>query len=261
MANDYIKGAFAFALTAEQRVAASIAVDLIPDVLESDDYSPSLEQPAIDALVDTAVANHQQSAKTYTQADYKHASEIAGRYLLLHPDAMGLESLGFDFLLVDDGIHICHDESIDVESAIAFTQAVLATFDLESQVRFEWAETCSAPRAEAFGGGAAIITKDGAEWMNTVTWLNRRSALSREESCDRLFMVQGRRYGDDDDTVVLITAGSDGEARDIFLTEYLDFSEEDLSVPAGGEGGEPRYFIIRCEDVSNQAKAFAGVAA
>lgn len=52
-----------------------------------------------------------------------------------------------------------------VEGAVAVTQWLLAKPGAPDVVIVEWAHTCSKPRLDAYGGGAAVVTKDDVEWI------------------------------------------------------------------------------------------------
>lgn len=43
-------------------------------------------------------------------------------------------------------------------------------------ISFEWSGTCSKPRLDAFGGGAVVIYRGNAKWMNTATWVDKELA-------------------------------------------------------------------------------------
>jgi hypothetical protein len=44
-------------------------------------------------------------------------------------------------------------------------------------VTFEWSHDCSKPRADAYGGGAALITAKNIKTMNTSDWLQEQIGL------------------------------------------------------------------------------------
>jgi hypothetical protein len=44
---------------------------------------------------------------------------------------------------------------------------ILSVFDMDRGIEFTYAETCSKPRFDAFGGGAIRVTKDGMVGINT----------------------------------------------------------------------------------------------
>jgi hypothetical protein len=56
-----------------------------------------------------------------------------------------------------------------------FVQLFLATFRPTEAVGFEWAHTCSRPVLGAFGGGAALVTAENVEYLNTATWLHHQA--------------------------------------------------------------------------------------
>lgn len=41
-------------------------------------------------------------------------------------------------------------------------------------VGFEWANTCSKSRLDAYGGGAVVVTRETTEWMSTAAWLSEK---------------------------------------------------------------------------------------
>lgn len=76
----------------------------------------------------------------------------------------------------DDGLWIHSDESGDVDEVARFCQAFLRKFRPDEHVAFEWANTCSKPRLDAFGGGAMIVTAEAIESMSTGEWVGKMPA-------------------------------------------------------------------------------------
>ena len=76
----------------------------------------------------------------------------------------------------------------DIDFIIDLLQLTLKFFDLDDVVSFEWAYDCSKPRADAFGGGAAIVTKDECITMNTWEWLEKelKQLVKEEKSHDNI---------------------------------------------------------------------------
>jgi hypothetical protein len=73
---------------------------------------------------------------------------------------------------MDDGLWIYSDENGDPVQAAEFIRAVLEFIDSPLLfVTFEWANTCSKPRTDGFGGGAAIVSMSEIEMMSTDMWL------------------------------------------------------------------------------------------
>jgi hypothetical protein len=93
---------------------------------------------------------------------------------------------GFD-LSRQDGpessvLWIHDDDSGDVESVIVFVLRLAADLDLTGLWGFEYANTCSRPRLDAFGGGAHVIdlgARTTIGWINTNEWL--AAALNGED--------------------------------------------------------------------------------
>ena len=63
------------------------------------------------------------------------------------------------------GLWIHESEVADAEHVVWFVQAIMRKFDIKEPFMFSWAETCDRPRAEAFGGGSAVVTKDESHWF------------------------------------------------------------------------------------------------
>lgn len=68
------------------------------------------------------------------------------------------------------GIWIHTDEG-GVDAACEFVRHLLVRFSITDSVSFEWANTCSKPCLDAYGGGAAIITPKGIKTMSTCDWV------------------------------------------------------------------------------------------
>ncbi len=70
-----------------------------------------------------------------------------------------------------------HDEgSGDPECVIKFVLLCAEEFDLKGLWGFEYANTCSKPRLDAFGGGAHVIdlgARKSISWISTNEWLCR----------------------------------------------------------------------------------------
>jgi hypothetical protein len=111
-------------------------------------------------------------------------SENAARALDLYNNAPengdGLRlSDGFLLSLNDEGATELwiHDEcSGDPERVIEFVLLCATKFDLNGLWGFEYANTCSKPRLDAFGGGAHVIdlsARKSVGWTSTYEWLCR----------------------------------------------------------------------------------------
>lgn len=81
------------------------------------------------------------------------------------------EWLGFLVDVEDRGLWLRDDNgSASIENAVAFVQTALAWLELDTIVTFSWADTCSKPRLDSFGGGAVAITRHATDWLNTYDW-------------------------------------------------------------------------------------------
>lgn len=58
-------------------------------------------------------------------------------------------------------------ESFDTTTAAEICRAFLARFEPKGCIVFEWANSCSKPRLDAYGGGGCCVTAEGAEWTST----------------------------------------------------------------------------------------------
>jgi len=62
-----------------------------------------------------------------------------------------------------------HDETIDMEAAVTVAQLLLDLDDNDAVCSATWADTCSKPRVDEFGGGAVVFDRHRAEWQSTYT--------------------------------------------------------------------------------------------
>jgi hypothetical protein len=87
----------------------------------------------------------------------------------------------------NDGIWVHADESIDVDLMVVILQAYLKKFHPNSSIGFQWADTCSKPRLDEFGGGAVYIAADDAAFMSTGHWLDEQFVeASQRDSVEQL---------------------------------------------------------------------------
>lgn len=66
------------------------------------------------------------------------------------------------------------DETGEPEHVIRFVLLCAETFDLKGLWGFQWADTCSRPILDAYGGGAHAIDlgeRQSLGWTNTAEWL------------------------------------------------------------------------------------------
>ena len=68
------------------------------------------------------------------------------------------------------------DVTGDPQTVITFVLRCAEAFDLKGRWGFQWANTCSRPRIDAFGGGAHVLdlaTRETIAWTSTSGWLAR----------------------------------------------------------------------------------------
>lgn len=93
------------------------------------------------------------------------------------------EGDGLDFTAVIERSHptrlwIYADESGSASHVAEFVSAVGQKFGLTGRFSMQYAETCSRPRLDGFGGGAVLVDFDSGqiEWLNTSDWLAEKLA-------------------------------------------------------------------------------------
>ena len=60
----------------------------------------------------------------------------------------------------------------DLENVFSVIQRFLQKFRPQAHWTIQWSESCSKPRVDAYGGGAALITAQDIKTMNTSAWLH-----------------------------------------------------------------------------------------
>lgn len=83
------------------------------------------------------------------------------------------------------------DESGTPEHVVLYVQAFLKKFRPADFIGFEWANLCSRPLLDAFGGGAVLVTAQSAHYHSSSQWLSERvkeleATLAAEREFDRL---------------------------------------------------------------------------
>ena len=74
------------------------------------------------------------------------------------------------------------DVAGDPQQVILFVKRCAEAFGLAGRWGFQWANACSRPRVNAFGGGAHVLdleTRETIAWTDTNGWLVRTLAASR----------------------------------------------------------------------------------
>jgi hypothetical protein len=115
-------------------------------------------------------------------AEDEITEEQENTLLKVFPNWFENQSLGFGWEVIrpEGGIALwlTDDGTGDVDAVGDLVTAYLKEFAPEFYVSFEWATVCSKPRLNEFGGGAAVITAECTQWMNTWDW--------RRETCEEV---------------------------------------------------------------------------
>ena len=132
----------------------------------------------------------------------------------------------------DPCLHVVHDDkegtlwvsaedSGDVDYTADLVQAFLKRFDLDLVVGFQWANTCSKPQLNAFGGGAVVISRRNANWFDTATFVE--TAVKVETERLRLKLDDELEGTDLDDDVDDIAGRLAADAHNNDIGGHLDF--------------------------------------
>jgi len=79
-----------------------------------------------------------------------------------------------------DNLWLYSEETFNPEALAAAVCEFQGRFRSQAPWSFEWAETCSKPRLDEFGGGACVCYRGKAYWFNTGRWvLQMASRLTR----------------------------------------------------------------------------------
>lgn len=120
-------------------------------------------------------------------------------------------------------------------------KAYLAKFRPDETIIVQWAEYCSSPKLDSFGGGACIITPVEIKYLVTSSWLDEQVKkmnksnpqsindlwdLDKGETCIRVAI--GKHFGGDDgyDVRKLVNAILDKSNED-YTVSYLDAVNDD----------------------------------
>jgi len=98
------------------------------------------------------------------------------------------------------------EESGDVDELADLLQRWLVAENSDQVIRFGWANTCSKPRLESFGGGCCVVTRTKQRWMTTSQMAYGLSELDPGMSFE---VKQGKIFVELPDQRI-ITIGKDG---------------------------------------------------
>lgn len=82
-----------------------------------------------------------------------------------------VDGIYFQLELQDDGLWVHSDDTGSVDQVVVLVQHFLARFRPITAIGFSWANTCSRPCLDSFGGGAAYVTATRVKHINTNVWL------------------------------------------------------------------------------------------
>ena len=90
--------------------------------------------------------------------------------------------LGFDYeFTAQNSFWIYTEESGDPSRVAQFVQAFLKEFRPSEVFVMNWADFCSKPRIEEFGGGAIVVSADRIKVMDSYCWAeNQKDRLLRK---------------------------------------------------------------------------------
>lgn len=87
------------------------------------------------------------------------------------------ENWNFDVDREGDANIWIRSDSGGIDEIIKLIQHLMRKFDMTEPVSFEWSHTCSKPRTDAYGGGAAYITATEVRTFNTSQWLRAQGVV------------------------------------------------------------------------------------
>lgn len=101
--------------------------------------------------------------------DEQHNPVDTDEFFAVLPEDPEFYSYGVE--VDEDGLWFHDEESGSIDDLIPFVQAYLAKFDPKGSVGAEWADVCSRPIIDSFGGGGILITATGYTSMHSGQWI------------------------------------------------------------------------------------------
>jgi hypothetical protein len=109
--------------------------------------------------------------------DVEHRDNTVPRFLLDHPEPEAGSIAGFEVAWKDDSVVFYSEESANVDHLVHLVQKFLRKFRPQEAWSVTWAETCSKPRIDEFGGGAAFVTAGDVRWMGAHQFVEDQLAV------------------------------------------------------------------------------------
>jgi len=100
-------------------------------------------------------------------------AEIKRREATMDENDFPLFDAEYSFDEADKSLWIYDGESVNLDNLVLFLQEFIKQFRPKAIFSFEWANDCSKPRLDAYGGGAVVVTADRIYWINTSTWVSK----------------------------------------------------------------------------------------
>lgn len=84
----------------------------------------------------------------------------------------------------------------DVSYTASLLEEYMKHFDLPGVISFEWAQTCSKPRVDEFGGGAAVVMKNTVLIKSTSELIEelKKHALDKDDLFNALSVLYNNLY-------------------------------------------------------------------
>ena len=147
--------------------------------------------------------------------------DTASAALVLAEKHDGLPCLQVTHDEKENTVWVRSEDSGNVDYTADLVQAFLRRFDLDRVISFQWANTCDRLRLDAFGGGALVISRRNADWLNTGTFVETAAKIETEQL--RLKPDDELEDTDLDDVVHDIASSFAADANNDGIGAQLDF--------------------------------------
>ncbi|NTZ41095.1 hypothetical protein EXW94_26210 [Enterobacter sp. JMULE2] len=231
MANNYTSASFLIPCSAEQAEIAQEAIAFIVEASPEEGNALLNKSPdtmtVLEKLITRIVLEHPEvdsQDPTFTQPDC--------------PENNLCMELGTE--VCNDGLNVFHEQSIDVDVAIAVTTAVLAVFERPEMVVISAAFTCDKPRINEFGGVDVVVTAQGHDYLNRYRYLQTMQQAHLDEVKYALCNVMHYQNERSIPASYLLTYKVTDDARAVALAKLVSMT--------GSQPGENDYFVLDEEE-------------